>query len=94
MYLVILTLTLAGGLAAARWFAEPPCPACSAKSWRDRPQRLQCGRCGWSHVAATLPTAPSAPQQIDLRWVHHGDAAAHSRAATSSPQYELSLSYR
>ena len=68
MFLVALTLTFLGGLTVARRIVEPACPACSAKNWKDEPQRLECASCGWASVAAAVSP------QLD-------EASAHSSAA-------------
>lgn len=54
MLLAALTLTFLGGLTVARRIAEPACPDCSAKNWKDEPQRLECAACGWASVAAAV----------------------------------------
>ncbi|HUE97073.1 MAG TPA: hypothetical protein VMN39_10455 [Longimicrobiaceae bacterium] len=62
MLLFALTLTLLGGLTVARRLAEPACPACSAKSWKDEPPLLECNACGWASAAPTAAVAAEAPR--------------------------------
>ncbi|MEX2584094.1 MAG: hypothetical protein WD766_12510 [Gemmatimonadota bacterium] len=65
MYLILLTLSLLGGLSVARRIVEPSCPSCAGKSWVDHPPHLQCTSCGWS--TAPLPAVSLVEEERSKR---------------------------